>query len=240
MARLTVLGGSSVATPELIRVLAGAPRAVPLGVVLHGRNAEKLDVVGRVCERITRPPVSVRWTTDLADALKGADVVLVQVRVGGYQARAFDESFPHDFGLPGEETMGPGGFANSLRTVPSVVTLGRTIEQHAPHAWVLNLTNPSSVVQLALHRTTRLKVLGLCDSPVAMHEGIAGLLGGGADDVQVDYVGMHHFGWITRVWHGGRDATAAVMARVGDLSWIASPADLVRAIGAVPHPCRQE
>ena len=236
MARLTVLGGSSVATPELVRVLAGTARAVPLGVVLHGRNAEKLDLVGRACERITRPPVSVCWTTDLPQALEGSDVVLVQVRVGGYQARAFDETFPHEFGLPGEETMGPGGFANSLRTVPAVVALGRTIEQHAPDAWVLNLTNPSSVVQLALHRATRLKVLGLCDSPVAMHEGIAGLLGGGMDGVQVDYVGMHHFGWITRVWHGARDVTSGVAARAGDLSWIASPPELIRAIGAIPHP----
>ncbi|MDR7417425.1 MAG: hypothetical protein QN178_00775 [Armatimonadota bacterium] len=236
MAKLTVLGGSSVASPELVRVLAGAPRVAPMEIVLHGRNAEKLDIVGRVCQRIARPPLTVLWTTDLGRALDGVDLVLVQVRVGGYRARAFDETFPHDFGLPGEETMGPGGFANSLRTVPTVVALARAVESRAPQAWILNLTNPSSVVQLALQRSTRLRVLGLCDSPVSMHEGVAALLGASLGDVRIDYVGMHHFGWITRVWHGGRDVTGDVLKRAGDLSWIASPPALVRAIGALPHP----
>jgi 6-phospho-beta-glucosidase len=236
MVRLTVLGGSSVASPELVRVLAGTLRATPMEIMLHGRNVDKLEVVGRVCKRIAPPPLTVLWTTDLARALDGADLVLVQVRVGGYRARAFDETFPHEFGLPGEETMGPGGFANSLRTVPAVVALARAVESHAPQAWVLNLTNPSSVVQLALQRATRLRVLGLCDSPASMHEGVAALLGASPSDVQIDYVGMHHFGWITRVWHGGREVTGDVLDRAGDLSWIAFSPVLVRAIGAIPHP----
>lgn len=242
MPRLTVLGGSSVASPELIRALAALPapprEAVPLEVVLHGRRAEKLEIVGRVCARMVGAGdrLTVRWTTDLGAALHGADVVLIQVRVGGYRARAFDETFPHEFDLPGEETMGPGGFANSLRTVPVVVDLGRAVHQYAPRAWVLNLTNPSSVIQLALRRTAALRVIGVCDSPVSMHEGIAGVLGAGPDHVQVEYVGMHHFGWITRVWYEGRDVIHEVLERVEDLKWISVPADLVRAIGAVSHP----
>lgn len=248
MPRLTVLGGSSVASPELIRALAAtpvpastvssSPPAPRLEIVLHGRQAEKLDIVGRVCARMVGAgdQLTVRWTTDLASALDGADVVLVQVRVGGYRARAFDETFPHEVGLPGEETMGPGGFANSLRTVPVVVGLGQAIQQHAPRAWVLNLTNPSSVIQLALQRTTALRVIGVCDSPVAMREGVAGIVGVDSDRVQVEYVGMHHFGWITRAWHGGREVMPEVLRRVEELRWISVPRDLVRAIGAVPHP----
>jgi 6-phospho-beta-glucosidase len=242
MPRITVLGGSSVGSPELIRALAAPsvpPReAVPLEVVLQGRRAEKLEIVGRVCARMVGggDRLTVRWTTDLGAALDGADVVLIQVRVGGYKARAFDETFPHEFGLPGEETMGPGGFANSLRTVPVVVDLGRAVQQYAPRAWVLNLTNPSSVIQLALQRTAALRVIGLCDSPVSMHEGIAGVLGAGPDRVQVEYVGMHHFGWITRVWHEGREVMREVLKKVEALQWISVPADLVRAIEAIPHP----
>jgi 6-phospho-beta-glucosidase len=238
MVKLTVLGGSSVASPELVRILAATGAGRPLEVMLHGRTARKLDLVGRVCARVAggHDGLGVRWTTSLEEALDGADVILVQVRVGGYLARAFDETFPHEFGLPGEETMGPGGFANSLRTVPVVVTIGRAIEARAPHAWVLNLTNPSSVVQLALHRTTRLRVLGLCDSPVSMREGIVGMLGADSNAVRLEYVGMHHFGWITRAWRSGRDVTDEVLARAAELPWIAAPVDLIRSIGAIPHP----
>ncbi len=239
MTRLTVLGGSSVATPELVAVLARFPAQVlPVDVMLHGRSPEKLELVGRVCARVAaqRDGLAVRWTTDLPDALDQAGIVLLQVRVGGYRARAYDEAFPREFGIPGDETLGPGGFANALRTVPVVADLGAAIERHAPDAWVLNLTNPSSVVQLALHRTTRLRVIGLCDVPVTMQEGIAGVIGADPGEVRVDYVGMHHFGWITRVWHREQEVTGEVLARSGALPWIHAPAELVCAMGAIPHP----
>jgi 6-phospho-beta-glucosidase len=79
-------------------------------------------------------------------------------------------------------------------------------------------------------------VIGVCDSPVSMCEGIATVLGADPSTVQVEYVGMHHFGWITRVWYEGREVMDQVLERVEDLKWINVPADLIRAIGAVPHP----
>jgi 6-phospho-beta-glucosidase len=237
MPTVAVLGGSGVATPEFVRALAGLPDGGPgFQVALHGRHAEKLAVVGRVSARIGGDRVKVRWTTDIAAALGGADVVLLQVRVGGYRARAFDETFPHEFGLPGDETMGPGGFANSLRTVPVAVALGCEIERHAPRAWVLNLTNPSSVIQLALHRATRLRVIGLCDSPVTMVEGVAAALGVPSAGVRVDYVGMHHFGWIVRVDRDGADVTSDALSKAESLPWLHVGGDFVRAVGAIPHP----
>lgn len=139
MTRLAVLGGSSVATPELVAVLARFPtQSPPLEVMLHGRSPEKLELVGRVCARVAaqREGLDVRWTGDLAEALDRAGIVLLQVRVGGYKARAFDETFPREFGIPGDETLGPGGFANALRTVPVAAGLGAAIERHAPNAWV--------------------------------------------------------------------------------------------------------
>jgi len=205
-------------------------------IVLWGRSPEKLQVVARFCSQLAEADVVVRATTDLEAALSGADVVLNQVRVGGYRARAFDETFPHDFGLPGEETMGPGGFANAWRTVPVVVELARAIERVAPDAWVVTLTNPSSVVQLALHRTTRLRVIGVCDAPTVLHRHVAALVGCAPGDMTVDYVGMHHFGWITRAFHRGRNLMADILDRVESLPNLLLPARLVQAIGAIPHP----
>ena len=122
--KLTVLGGSGIATPELITMLARAQERPALDVVLHGRTADKLQIVGGVCARLAQEavaPLAVSFTTDLDSALEGADFVLNQIRVGGYAARAFDEMFPRELGLPGEETVGPGGFSLTARTIPVVL-----------------------------------------------------------------------------------------------------------------------
>jgi 6-phospho-beta-glucosidase len=235
MITLTVFGGSSVATPELIQALGEDPE-LEVDVVLHGRSPDKLRVVAAVCEGIAGNSVRVRATTDLEDALAGAHIVLNQIRVGGLRARLFDETFPREFGLPGEETMGPGGFANAWRTVPVVLGLASAVERISPEAWVINLTNPSSVVQLALHRATSLRVLGVCDSPMTMVEQAASLLQLLPCQIAVEYVGMHHFGWITHIHHHGRDRITDVLAQVAALPWMVAPPELVQAIGAVPHP----
>ncbi|MCC7206002.1 MAG: 6-phospho-beta-glucosidase, partial [Anaerolineae bacterium] len=120
MPTLTILGGSSVAVPELIAALEphlcsapGGERA--LRVVLHGRDARKLALVERVCRGMAAdiPGLDVSATTDLPAALRSADIVLNQVRVGGLDGRAYDETFPHCWNIPGEETIGPGGAANA-------------------------------------------------------------------------------------------------------------------------------
>ncbi len=155
--KIAILGGSSVATPSLIDALAHQGQASrPVELVLHGRTRDKLDPVARVTSDMAH---SVDWLTvtagtDLGEALDGADYVINQVRVGGLAARAFDETFPISLGIPGEETVGPGGFANSVRTVPAVVSLAQAIERYAPGALLLSFTNPASVVQYAVTRTT--------------------------------------------------------------------------------------
>jgi 6-phospho-beta-glucosidase len=236
MHTITVLGGSSISSPDLVAAVAAAQLG-PIRVVLHGRSKEKLDLVAAVCRGTAgESAVTVEATTDLRAAVQTADIILNQVRVGGYRARTFDETFPLAFDIPGEETMGPGGVANSLRTVPVVLEMSRTITEVAPRAWFVNLTNPSSVIQYALTRYTPLRTIGVCDSPVTLVRGIAGLLAADPGAVRVDYVGMHHFGWITRVWCNGSDVTREVLLRVDALPGLAVDPELVRAIGAIPHP----
>jgi len=132
MTRLVVLGGSGVATPELLAAIRGiGGRSVPIEVVLVGRDAEKLACVAGVARLLAEddPLLTVGYSTDAAAALEGADFVLNQVRVGGMKARAFDESFSQELGLAGEETVGPGGFANASRTIPVALEYARLIER---------------------------------------------------------------------------------------------------------------
>jgi len=127
MTTVAVLGGSSVSTPQFAEALAGwAGRTERrLDLVLVGRSEKKLETTTSACRRVLDQTaggvaVAVRWSSSVERGLDGARVVLNQVRVGGLQARAFDERFPWELGLPGEETMGPGGFSNATRTLPVV------------------------------------------------------------------------------------------------------------------------
>lgn len=236
MSKVAVLGGSGVATPELVDAIVRSPgRTRPLELTLVGRTLGKLDKVAAVARHVAAgdPLLSVSHTTDVQAALAGADYVINQVRVGGLEARAFDESFPHEFGLPGEETVGPGGFANASRTIPVVLEYARLMERICPTATLLTFANPSSLVQYAVTRYTRVYTIGLCDSPISLVHSIANALHAPADELTVDYVGMHHFGWVTGVWWHGRDVLPQALTVAADVARDVEPA-IVQAIGAIP------
>lgn len=117
------------------------------------------------------------------------------VRVGGLAARDFDETFPRAFGIPGEETMGPGGFANALRTVPALRDAWSDVAAAAPAALVVNLTNPSGIVVAAAERETGLQVVSMCDTPATHCAAVAGRLGCSVGEVRGRYLGLNHLGW---------------------------------------------
>ena len=238
MFTLVVLGGSSVASPELVSSLIPHAPEFPFRVVLVGRDEHKLARVGNICAQLAKSAqnLHVEWTTDAARALDGAQFVLNQIRVGGLQARAFDESFPHQFDIPGEETVGPGGLTNALRTIPVCVDYARLTEQYAPDAWFINLTNPAGMIQRALAQATRLRIVSVCDSPVTLMENVARLVNLPYADLHFDYVGMLHFGWIVGVRHNGADMMPRALENISQLPGLVADARLIQAMGAIPHP----
>jgi 6-phospho-beta-glucosidase len=125
--KIAVVGGGSTYTPELIEGLAARPERLPIdALVLFDIDPERLKVVGGLADRMLRKlewPGRLTLTGDRAEALDGADFVLLQLRVGGQSARLVDETLPPRFGSLGQETTGAGGFAKALRTVPVVLDL---------------------------------------------------------------------------------------------------------------------
>lgn len=237
--KIAVLGGSGVATPGLIQALLAAPDRPAIEVRLIGRTAEKLERVAALSQALARqaaggPLLEVSATTEAGRGLEGADYVLNQIRVGGYEARAHDETFPQAFGLPGEETVGPGGLSNARRSIPATLEACRTIERVAPHALLINLTNPSSFIQYAVSRYSAVQVVGTCDSPVGLALAIAAALEAPVGQLWVGYIGMHHFGWVTEARWNGRDVMPELMARLERVPGLPVDADLVRALGALP------
>jgi 6-phospho-beta-glucosidase len=237
MVKLSVLGGSGVATPGLIQALVDADQRPPIEVVLLGRTADKLERVAALSKRLAERasiPLTVNHTTDLRTGLEGSDYVLNQIRVGGYEARSYDESFPQAFGIPGEETFGPGGMNNALRTIPVTLEHCKLIEEVAPETLIINLTNPSSFIQYAISHYTDVGVVGVCDSPVWLAGAVASLAGAPPDETWVGYVGMHHFGWVTEASWRGRDIMQEVLKKIEDMPGFPVDVDIVQAMGAIP------
>jgi 6-phospho-beta-glucosidase len=236
MTQLTVLGGSSVSTPGL--VLALRAMNLPIRLVLHGRTKAKLEAVAKACRTAAQgSAVTVEWNTDLAQCLTGADLILNQVRVGGLEGRRFDEQFPTTLGLIGEETIGAGGFCNALRTIPVVLETCRAIRAHAPGALVINLTNPSSLVQQAMERFGGVRVVTGCDVPATLSHWAHQLVGAPEGSLEIDYLGTNHLGWVTAardLAEHGRNRLPEALEHLDRLPSFPLDRDWVRSLGALP------
>ena len=128
-------------------------------------------------ERARASPASSSLTGDLDRALDGADFVLVQIRVGGQEARLRDETVPLACGCIGQETTGAGGFAKALRTVPVVLEIADRVRERAPtDAWIVDFTNPVGIVTRALLDAGH-RAVGLCNVAIGFQRHFARLLG---------------------------------------------------------------
>ena len=164
-----------------------------------------------MCERVDRR-VMVEWGTDRRDGIAGSTFVVSQMRVGGMAARERDEQLGREFGLIGQETVGVGGFANALRTIPVALDIAADIERLAPDATLLNFTNPAGLVTEALCRHTEVTTIGLCNVPWTIKAVVARSLRVDPAAVEFDYVGLNHLSWVRGVTVDGVDRTAEVLA----------------------------
>jgi 6-phospho-beta-glucosidase len=163
-------------------------------------------------------------------------VVLIQLRVGGQDARISDETFPLECGCVGQETTGAGGLAKALRTVPVVLDVARRAARRAAaDAWIIDFTNPVGIVTRALldegHRA-----IGLCNVAIGLQRRFATLLGVGPDAVRLDHVGLNHLTWERAVHVNGVDRLPALLAdHVEAIAGeVGLPASVLRTLGCVP------
>jgi 6-phospho-beta-glucosidase len=241
--RLTILGGGGFRVPLVHgALLTDRAEGRVTEVVLHDLDDARLRAVTRVlAEQAAGVPdaPTVTATTDLDEALRGADFVFSAIRVGGLQGRADDERVALAEGVLGQETVGAGGIAYGLRTVPVAVDIARRVARLAPDAWVINFTNPAGLVTEAMSRYLGDRVIGICDSPVGLGRRIARVLGADPREAFIDYVGLNHLGWVRGLHIAGRDELPRVLADPALLGSFEEGrlfgADWLRSLGAIPN-----
>jgi len=247
---VTVIGGGSSYTPELVDGFIRRADELPLAeirLVDIPAGREKLAIVGALAKRMVDRAgldVKVVLTMDRREALTGADFVVTQLRVGGLAARVQDERFPLKYNVLGQETTGPGGLANALRTIPVMLDICNDIEELCPESWLINFANPAGLITEAILKYSSVKCLGLCNVPINMIMTVAKLLAVDRQDVAIDFVGLNHLVWGRKVSCQGRDVTdeilekladgaALTMNNIPDLKW---DGDFLRALGMLPCP----
>jgi 6-phospho-beta-glucosidase len=200
--KITIIGGAGVRVPLLVNGLVRSDLPIT-DVALFDVEVDRLRVIGGLASRFAGG-TRVLVAGDFAEAIDGADYVFISIRVGGVRGRARDEAIALEHGLIGQETVGPGGFAMALRTIPTVVDYAREISRRTPNAWIINFTNPVGIVTQAVRQSTDARVIGICDTPTELFEEAAHALALPSAECYFDYVGLNHLGWLREVYHRGR------------------------------------
>ncbi|MDI0274254.1 MULTISPECIES: 6-phospho-beta-glucosidase [Bacillus] len=221
--KIVTIGGGSSYTPELVEGFIKRYHELPvkeLWLVDIEAGQEKLNIVGALAKRMVEKaglPIEVHLTLDRREALKDADFVTTQFRVGLLEARAKDERIPLKYGVIGQETNGPGGLFKGLRTIPVILDIVKDMEELCPDAWLVNFTNPAGMVTEAVLRYTNLKkVVGLCNVPIGIKMGIAKALDVDVERIEVQFAGLNHMVYGLDVYLDGVSIMDQVLDELGN------------------------
>ncbi|PGM55898.1 6-phospho-beta-glucosidase [Bacillus sp. AFS053548] len=250
--KIVTIGGGSSYTPELVEGFIKRYDELPvsdLWLVDIEAGKEKLEIVGNLAKRMVKEagvPMEIHLTLDRKLALKDADFVTTQMRVGLLEARIKDERIPLQFGMIGQETNGAGGLFKGLRTIPVLLEIAEEMQQLCPDAWLINFTNPAGMVTEALLRYSKhKKVIGVCNVPINMTMTIAKLLEVDLSRVHIDFAGLNHMVYGLHVYVDGKEVTEHVlellanpeiqmtMKNIAPLPW---QKEFLMSLGVLPCP----
>ncbi|MGB4406134.1 MAG: glycoside hydrolase [Sphaerochaeta sp.] len=202
--KLTILGAASPRFPLLLHSLLKRTDIQLDEIFLYDIDRDKLLLIKETIlselQEHMHPCFTIQVASSLIEAVQGADYIFSSIRVGGQKARIIDERAPLDLGQIGQETVGVGGFFLALRTIPVVLAQIEVIKKYAPHAWVINFTNPSGLVTQAVKSLAGFeKIIGICDAPELIATHVATIYGCTDQEVSLKYFGLNHLGWVYSV-----------------------------------------
>lgn len=237
--KIVTIGGGSSYTPELIEGFIKRYNTLPvkeLWLVDIEAGKEKLEIVGALAKRMVekaRVDMKIILSYDRREALKGADFVTTQMRIGRLPARILDERIPLSHGMIGQETNGAGGMFKAFRTIPVILDIVKDMEELCPDAWLINFTNPAGIITEAILRHTNFKrAIGLCNVPVNMVAGFANILGVEEERVTMEIQGVNHFIFATDVFVDGVSCFDELLNKYANLN----EEDTIQMKNFVSHP----
>jgi 6-phospho-beta-glucosidase len=247
--KLTIIGGGGFRVPQVFEAVSADDAPVRIDELsLYDVSESRLTTIRAIIDELaqrTKHSPRITVTQDLTEALRDADFVFSAVRIGGTAGRISDERTALDLGVLGQETVGPGGLAYALRTIPFMVKLAEVIRDVAPDAWVINFTNPAGMVTEAMRGVLGDRVVGICDTPIGlMRRAVAAVSensapGATAPSLHFDYVGLNHLGWLRSVEVNGENLMPKLLASDESLEKIEEARlmgfDWVRALGVLPN-----
>ncbi len=248
--KIVTIGGGSSYTPELFEVFIKRISELPvreLWLVDVEAGKEKLDIVGQLAKRMVKKAgldMEIHLTLDRKEALKDADFVTTQLRVGLLDARIKDETIPLSHGVLGQETNGAGGLFKALRTVPVILDIIEDMKKLCPNAWLINFTNPTGIITEAVFRYTDFKnYIGLCNVPIGVKNGIAKLYDVNSSRIYMDFAGLNHMVYGLNVYLDGEDVTKDAIDKfttskisMENIKSIDFNADFIKSLGLIPCP----
>lgn len=238
--KIGVIGGGSVFTPELIKLLAEITSETgPMEVYLMDIMPKRLNTVADMCRRMVAKSdgaISISTTLDSAEAIQGADYICNQIRSGGLPARIEDEHLGRKYKLPFTETVSVCGFATYLRSFPDIVHLADQIRALSPDAWVLNFANPAGMLSETFYRLGVKKIVGVCNVSEKIKDFIAERLNISRDDMYMNWRGLNHMTFFDKVIVNGKDQFRKVIENYdkGE-STLPFPKELIQDLDLIPN-----
>lgn len=242
--KVAIVGGGGTRTPVLVKGLLGLDEDLKLEEIsLFDTDLERLSLIFKVIEGL-RPPnskIKFRKSENLKEALRNCSFVFLTIRAGKEEMRVLDEQIPIRMGLIGQETVGAGGAAMAVRTIPQVLEVSRVVKEECPSAWVINFTNPSGIITEALLNFSPLqRVIGICDGPSSMKLVLSRFLEVPEEEIFLDYFGLNHLGWVRGIFVRGEDFLPKVMKYLpmfqGIENVIRIPVEFIKNLGMIPNP----
>jgi alpha-galactosidase len=211
MPKITFIGAGSAVFARQIMTDIMAVEGLDEGeFALVDIDAQRLELAHRIAEKIvdlTGKRWSVVASTERREVLADSDFIVNSIEVAGLANVRHDFELPLKYGIDQciGDTIGPGGIFKALRTGPAWLDVLHDCERLCPDAWVLNYTNPMSILTMAALRGTTMRTVGLCHSVQGTSRQLAGYLGVPYEELEWRCAGVNHNTWFTVLRHQGRD-----------------------------------
>ncbi len=219
--KVVTIGGGSSYTPELMEGFLKRYDTFPITElwlvdVEEGRQKQQIifDLLSRMIKKSGRD-IKLYQTLDRREAIKDADFVTTQFRVGQLKARAIDERIPLSHGVIGQETNGPGGLFKGFRTIPVILDIIKDIEELAPNAWMINFANPAGMITQAVNTYTDFKrFIGVCNVPIGMKMEACSMLGLEQDTTSMKVYGLNHLVYMKDIISGDKSHFSTLIDKI--------------------------